>query len=248
MKVAHIWLILTVFLGCSSSSTSPAAVAEDDTFSVEQPDAGIDVGTVQDVGTQCSAPTPYYAEWISQCCECLVGTHCSSGACNQDCTCAEPGQACSLCTGATPKCLEEDGQFVSCVACLTTDDCSAADATCVNNTCTSPPPDPPKIDGIPVTCQAGACWGTNGKCNGDTVVCKDDAQCITLSLLFKGEIPGGVIDPGGHCECQPSAGALPGTEQGTCPDGLLCGPGPLSLLVALLDGSVDVPYHCYEDK
>jgi hypothetical protein len=248
MKVTQIWLVLIFVVGCSSSDNTPASTIEDDSFSVQQLDTASDISSQSDAGLQCAAPTPFFAEWLGQCCECLVGTHCSSGACNQDCTCAEPGQACSLCTGATPKCLEANGKFQECVACLTTEDCTDPAATCVSNTCTSPPPDPPEIDGIPVTCQAGQCWGVNGKCNGDTVVCKDGAECITLELLFNGEVPAGVIDPGGYCKCQPTPGALPGTEQGSCPEGLLCGSGPLNLLVKLLDGSISVPNHCFEDK
>ena len=247
MKIPYLWFIFAVALGCNDSS-APVTDAVPDTFSVQQPDSMTDSVAVEDIGPQCSTPTPFYAEWLDQCCECLVGTHCSSGACNADCTCAEPGQSCSLCTGATPICVEEDGQFVACVGCVTSDDCSDPDATCIENSCSSPPPTPPEIDGIPVTCQAGECWGTNGKCNGESVTCKGGAQCLTLDVLFDGSPPDNIADPGGHCACQPTPGALPGTESGTCPEGLLCGAGPLTLLVGLLDGSIDVPTHCYLDK
>lgn len=247
MKIPYLWLIIACAFGCSSSP-DVISQATEDTFSVALPDAAQDVSQTSDAGPQCTSPTPFYAEWLDQCCECLVGTHCTSGACNDDCSCAAPGKSCALCTGATPVCRVENGEFVECVGCLTSEDCEDPAATCIENSCSSPPPTPPEIDGIPVTCQAGECWGTNGKCNGDTVQCKGGSQCITLELLFEGSVPDGVVDPGGHCQCKPTPGALPGTEQGNCPDDLICGPGPLSLLVSLLDGSINVPTHCYVEK
>jgi hypothetical protein len=142
--------------------------------------------------------------------------------------------ACFQCPADQPHCLIVDSNALGCVECLGDAHCTGNDECSSNHDCSPPPPPSPSHKDVEWLCQAGECWGKDGRCLVDEVPCKDGAECVTLESIFGYPPLDEDKDPGGWCAC----------AEGTCPDQQTCGPGALAILAALVGGNASVPNTC----
>jgi len=193
---------------------------------------------------KCEGETPHWNAGLSKCCQCANDTHCGAEKCD-GCFCKKGDQSfCDTCTGSYPGCVEYEGQWV-CVQCSEDSHCSGVSKCNMSNyTCEgggpgSPPPGSGdcvnkgcETSGTVCDKDSGLCYNPDGSCDNVTVFCNGGMPCVDIMSKLGGgggglpipPLPGGGSTPlmSGKCGCE--LNGQPYWSQGTCPDGLKCGP------------------------